>query len=326
MYDENGVFLVHSADGALSRSLELYNAGKTRLVYEIPGTVSMEYPWGLLLIVATDDVSTHNIVHKSGIPRKGEVLTALTIYGFEEILADIPNHLVSWGEDIYDHLPGDVQDVTDLHKRAIVVECLHMMPVEDVRRSYLCGSLWKSSQRGADPYGLNLRRGLQLMHRFDSVISTPTLKSDRDEPLKPQVRDMFPGVFHLGSKVWHRSSDFLTERGLALVDGKMEMGMRRTRSGEMEMVLADEPPITPDAMRIATTEDVLNATERGVEPHWYGKQNIRAWVEQKWGDGERKALEIPPKQAKRFGRKEYEEVFYHITGSELAEWQREQDF
>ena len=73
-------------------SLPLIYQGKTRDTFP---TKSPDE----LLIVATNRLSTHNIVHLSEVPFKGEVLTALTIFWLTGILekAGIKHHLLAYG-------------------------------------------------------------------------------------------------------------------------------------------------------------------------------------------------------------------------------------
>ena len=143
--------------------LECVHQGKVRDTFAIP-----DHP-GLLLVVATDRVSTHNVVHESAISHKGEALTALTVFWMAEQFVAINTHLIAWGRNIYNYLPAVAGDYpADLHLRAIVVEKLEMFPVEFIFRSRMAGSLWKDyyKKKLPNPYGLTLSTGLQLMAPF----------------------------------------------------------------------------------------------------------------------------------------------------------------
>jgi len=308
--------------------LRLKAEGKTRLIYKIPQSESYKYPWGTFLFVVKDNVSTHNIEHNTPLPWKGYILTAFTVYGFTEILKDLPNHLVAYGKNIYNYLPGNADDYPDdLWKRAIVVESLLMAPIEDVRRKYLCGSLYKGPYtRGEDPYGLNLPAGLPIMHSFGETIYTPTAKSKKDEPLNAQhTKEQFPELYALGTKSFALSSAFFKERGFCRVDGKEEMGWRYN-NGVLEPVLADEPAITPDNIRLAYIDDVENAEQNGVEPPWFGKENSRQLAEQKWkemgitDEDDRMPLTFSQEEADKRGYEDYYKTFEVVMGMTIEEF------
>ena len=137
-----------------------FHQGKVRDTYTIPDSQSS------LLVVATDRVSTHNIVHQSLIPGKGRYLTMLTAF-FAEIFAEdgIESHVLAYGRAIYDFVP-ELKEIDqnggDYFARSLVVERLSMFPIEFVFRSFLAGSLWRLYESGgSNPYGLDLVSGLQ---------------------------------------------------------------------------------------------------------------------------------------------------------------------
>jgi phosphoribosylaminoimidazole-succinocarboxamide synthase len=180
-----------SFDGA-PHGLRFLYQGKTRETWTLPN-----WPF-LLLMVTSQRLSTHNVVHKSLIPLKDQVLTALTIFWLTQVLQKIPHHLVAYGRRIYDYLPKSDYPA-DLHLHALITRRLEIILVEFIWRAYLAGSLWKKfysklregmseeEMRELDPYGLNLPLGLPYMHRFDTPIFTPTRKSEHDEPTLSQV-------------------------------------------------------------------------------------------------------------------------------------------
>ncbi len=52
-----------------------------------------------LLMVASDRISTYDVTHPTPIPDKGKVLTALSVFWFEQTGEIVPNHLVSATEE-----------------------------------------------------------------------------------------------------------------------------------------------------------------------------------------------------------------------------------
>ena len=98
-----------------------------------------------LLLVASDRISTYDVVHPTPIPDKGKVLTGLTAFWLERTEEVCPNHLLSY-TDVPDEFRG----------RAMLVERLEMVPVECVVRGYITGSGWKDYQRSGEVCGIRL--------------------------------------------------------------------------------------------------------------------------------------------------------------------------
>src|SRR6476469_4220400 len=76
-----------------------------------------------LLLVASDRISTFDVVLPTPIPDKGRVLTGLAAFWFARTREIVPNHLLELGED----------------GRSTVCRLLEMLPVELVVRGYLSG-------------------------------------------------------------------------------------------------------------------------------------------------------------------------------------------
>ena len=104
-----------------------------------------------LLMVASDRISTYDVVHPTPIPDKGKVLTGLSVFWFEQTGEIVPNHLVSATEGVPDEARG----------RALLVRKLDMLPVECVVRGYLTGSGWKDYQATGSVAGIALPDGLR---------------------------------------------------------------------------------------------------------------------------------------------------------------------
>src|SRR5919109_3379923 len=133
------------------------HSGKVRDLYELSD--------GNLLMVASDRISAYDYVLEPGIPDKGEVLTRLSLWWFEQLADLVPNHLVS--TDVPDEVRG----------RAIVVERLDMYPVECVARGYLTGSGLSEYNRSGTVCGIPLPAGLRDGDRLAEPIFTPTTKA-----------------------------------------------------------------------------------------------------------------------------------------------------
>ena len=291
-------------------TVPLFHQGKTRDTFPTASA-------GTLLIVATERLSTHNVIHQSAVPYKAQVLTALTIFWLKRVLEQqgIAHHLVAYGPAIYEHLQGDrSQYPDDLHLRAIVVKKLKMIPIEFIFRAYLAGSLYRSfySKGKEDPYGLRLLPGLELMHEFPDPAFTPTQKSADDEPMDAaDVWFIQAKAVNLARNTFLSVRRHMRDRGLELVDSKFEIGLNEKE----DVVLADEVA-TPDSSRFCRRSDI----KLGQEPPWLDKQVARDEAERIWAGGEKAPLTFNPGVVQRLSDT-YFEVFAGITGMHLKEFQ-----
>ena len=128
-----------SEAAALDR-LDLLAQGKVRDIYAVGED--------RLLLVASDRISTYDVVHPTPIPDKGKVLTGLSAFWFDRTGDICPNHVVSFTE-----VPEEVRG------RGVLVEKLEMVPVECVVRGYITGSGWKDYQRTGAVCGIELPGG-----------------------------------------------------------------------------------------------------------------------------------------------------------------------
>lgn len=259
----------------LVHGLKLISKGKVWECYEIPN-----HP-NLMLKVATDNISTHNIVHSSTIPRKGEVLTAMSIMFAKRILNPngIRNHMIAYSNRIWDYLNDESQCFSfpnDFERRSMIVQKLEMIPYEFIFRGYMMGSLWdKYVSRGIDnPYGLTFSRDIKLMSKLTPCIFTPTDKSETDEPQDAEaVKKLYFKPTLLSLKVYKLAREFVGVEGIDIIDTKFELGL----DGEGNIILADEW-LTPDSSRYVAVSEV----KEGVMPAWLDKQIARDYVQWFW--------------------------------------------
>ncbi|MDP4020496.1 MAG: phosphoribosylaminoimidazolesuccinocarboxamide synthase [Candidatus Adlerbacteria bacterium] len=277
------------------------------------------------LPVATDRMSTHNVVHRSTIPKKGEVLNAFTIFWMIDVLekAGILHHLVAYGKRIYDYLPGEINDYPEnLHYRAIVVKSLDMDLVEFVFRAYLDGNLWtKSYSKGLpNPYGIELPPGLPRMTCFDTLegfggpIFTPTEKSDTDDPLPAvSTEERYREGTALARRTFNLGRTILNKVDIEEVDGKFEVGVDE----DGNRVIGDEA-LTPDSSRFTTLSEI----KLGEEPKWKDKQITRNKAEEMWAGGEKVSLEFPPLTIAKQTHANID-LFEQVVGMSLHRFQKE---
>ena len=273
------------------------HSGKVRDIYEFP----------YLFMLASDRISTHNVKHTSIIEGKGELLTALTVFWALKVFPEVPNHLVAWGQKVYDYIPPRQYD-SRLKYQGLVVMKRKVIPREFVWRSFLTGSLWDYYKVGMDPYGLNLPQGLPKMYFFEKPIFTPTEKSEMDEPRKAEeVGFEYLEASWLTGQVYEKMSEYLKRRNITLVDAKFECAEKEG--------LVDEWG-TGDCCRMAWTRDI----KVGEDPPWLDKEVFRQAAVGLWGGGPRVPLEFPPEVIER-GLARYHEAFVGITGMTLKEFQ-----
>ena len=122
---------------------------------------------------------------------------------------------------------------------------------ELIFRNYLTGSLFEACQNGNDPYGLDLPKGLEQWHKFETPIFTPTTKGTKDEPLNSaKIKELFPEIVFSLEKLFADFSKFAKDRKIIVVDTKFEIFV----NSKGEWVLGDEV-LTPESSRFISSED-----------------------------------------------------------------------
>ena len=139
--------------------------GKVRDVYDLGDR---------LVIVATDRISAFDWVLPSGIPDKGRVLTALSLFWFD--LLKEPNHLLS--TDLNAMGPEFAARADELEGRTMLVRKARVVPIECVVRGYLAGSGWKEYRAGGTVCGIALPPGLRQSEQLPEPIFTPATKEE----------------------------------------------------------------------------------------------------------------------------------------------------
>lgn len=298
---------MHGQDYRILPSLKLLHQGKVRETYEIPGKPD------LLLVVASNRISTHNIVHESTVPGKGMVLTALTVHWLTRgPLSAFPHHLVASGRHIWEPLPAELkQSDAWLKTQALVVRKLDMLPIEFIFRSRLTGSLKKAYDKGEDPYGLQLPRGLMEMSPFpQGIVFTPTEKSETDPPLvSSSVVGAHPEASLLAMAAYSVMCHVLPQHGIELIDSKIEIGLLNGIPH-----LGDEL-FTPDSSRYVENGNVIV----DVSPPWLDKQVARDAAERVWSTGQKNPLVFDDEVIEALTYN-YQFLLSRTTGNFLSQW------
>ncbi|MDR2252881.1 MAG: phosphoribosylaminoimidazolesuccinocarboxamide synthase [Bifidobacteriaceae bacterium] len=249
---------------------EYVTSGKIRDIYE-PSVYS---PFSdVILVVTSDRISAYDHVLPTEIPDKGKILTALSVWWFEQLSEIIPNHLISL--DVPEPVAG----------RAMICQRLTMYPVECVARGYLTGSGLAEYEQSGEVTGIELPPGLRDGDRLPAPIFTPATKAPEgahDENVSfAHVADQLgpdaaAALRATTLALYTRAEEIARGRGLILADTKFEFG-RAAANGEL--TLGDEV-LTPDSSRYW---DAPTWEPGGPQPS-FDKQYVRDWLtrESRW--------------------------------------------
>ena len=215
-----------------------------------------------LLLVASDRISTFDVVLPTEIPDKGRVLTGLSGFWFTRTRELVPNHLLALRDD----------------GRSTECRRLEMLPLECVVRGYLAGSGWKDYRAAGSVCGHDLPAGLRESERLPKPIFTPSTKAleghdeniDREQAAALVGGERFDEVERVSLELYRAASDRAAERGILIADTKFEFGIDR----EGRLVLADEA-FTPDSSRFWPADDY----EPGRPQPSFDKQFVRDYCE-----------------------------------------------
>ncbi len=279
------------------------HSGKVRDLYEVT-----EGPHaGKLLMVASDRLSIFDFVLETTIPDKGEILTRMSLWWFEQLASLVPNHVVS--TDVPEAVRG----------RAVVCEKLDMFPVECVARGYLTGSGLLDYRASGEVCGIALPAGLEDGSRLPEPIFTPATKADlgdHDENVSYDAvvatvgADAAAALRDLTLQVYGTAERIAREQGIILADTKFEFGVAGSGG---PIVLADEV-LTPDSSRYWPADD----WQPGRAQPSYDKQIVRNWAlsaESGWDKASGEAPPpLPPEVVERT-RSRYIEAYERLTGT-----------
>lgn len=285
--------------------LKLERRGKVRDVYAVDD--------GHLLIVATDRISAFDCVLPTPIPRKGEVLIALSRFWFERLAHIVPNHLITTDIDQMNEVIRRHAD--ELKGRSMLVKRADVFPVECVVRGYLSGSGWKDYLRTGQVCGHELPKGLQESDELPEPIFTPATKAEEghDENIsEAEVRQLLgeeTTVFlrETSLRLYKEARQYARSRGIIIADTKFEFG----RDANGQIILIDEA-LTPDSSRFWPVE----AYQPGSSQQSFDKQFVRDYLETLNWDKQPPAPPIPSEIAEATTDR-YLEAYKLITGKDL---------
>jgi phosphoribosylaminoimidazole-succinocarboxamide synthase len=256
-------FVQYTLAEASLPELPNYYRGKVRENYDLPD--------GKRILIASDRISAFD-VNLAVIPLKGQVLTGVARYWFNETRDICPNHVIAYPDP-----------------NVLVSRRLQMMPVEIVVRDYLAGttstSILQMYRQGLrSMYGHDFPDGLRDNQKLPRTILTPTTKADQgdhDAPLSGEevvarkllTETQWNEVSSIALRLFERGRELSARRGLILVDTKYEFGFDESGA----IVLADEVH-TPDSSRYWLANTYAARCEKGEAPDTFDKDFIRRWV------------------------------------------------
>jgi phosphoribosylaminoimidazole-succinocarboxamide synthase len=247
--------------------LKLFRRGKVRDVYDL-GTA--------LLMVATDRISAFDVVMAQPVPRKGSILTHISLFWFAQTRHIVRNHLITANVDEY---PPECRPyANELRGRSMLVEKTVPLAIECVVRGYVAGSGWKEYKASETICGIKLPSGLQESSRLDTPIFTPATKAEtgHDENISFEEASKIVGegtaikVRELSVQLYEFAAEYAAKRGIILADTKFEFGV----AGGGEIILIDEA-LTPDSSRFWLKDE----WQPGKPQMNFDKQVLRDYLE-----------------------------------------------
>ena len=264
-------------------------SGKVREIYALDDE--------RLLLVASDRISTFDVVLPTEIPDKGRVLTGLSGFWFARTMQIVPNHLLALRED----------------GRSTECKRLEMLPIECVVRGYITGSGWKDYLASGAVSGHRLREGLRESDRLPEPIFTPSTKArtGHDENITGAQAaelvgaELYAEVERVSLELYRFASDYAAERGIVIADTKFELGLDPDKR---KLVLGDEA-LTPDSSRFWPADQYVPG---GAQPS-FDKQFVRDFCEATGWDKTYPGPELP-EDVVTGTRARYVEAFERLAG------------
>jgi phosphoribosylaminoimidazole-succinocarboxamide synthase len=262
-------------------------SGKVREIYALDDE--------RLLLVASDRISTFDVVLPTEIPDKGRVLTGLSGYWFALLRSIVPNHMLAIRED----------------GRSMECRKLEMLPIECVVRGYLAGSGWKDYRATGEVCGHRLAEGLRESDKLPEPIFTPATKAHeghdenitREQAAELVGAELFRQVEEVSITLYRTAAEHALQAGIIIADTKFELGL----DADGNLVLGDEA-LTPDSSRFWPGDTY----EPGRAQDSFDKQFVRDYCETTGWDKTDPGPELPD-DVVQATRAKYVEAFERLT-------------
>jgi phosphoribosylaminoimidazole-succinocarboxamide synthase len=261
-------------------------SGKVREIYALDDK---------LLLVASDRISTFDVILPTEIPDKGRVLTGLSGFWFTLLRSIVPNHMLAIRED----------------GRSMECKRLEMLPVEVIVRGYITGSGWKDYQATGAVSGHTLPEGLRESDKLPQPIFTPSTKAEeghdenitRDHAAELVGEERMREVERVAIELYTTAADYARGQGIIIADTKFELGLDEHGN----LVLGDEA-LTPDSSRFWPADSY----EPGRGQDSFDKQYVRDYCETTGWDKTHPGPELP-EDVVMHTRSKYIEAFERLT-------------
>lgn len=239
--------------------------GKVRDVYDLGDR---------LLIVATDRISAFDCVMPNGIPDKGKILTALSVFWFQKFAGEFENHLISADAASY---PPLREHAAQIRGRSMLVRKASVVPIECVARGYLAGSGWTEYRDAKTVCGIKMPVGLRQCDRLPAPLFTPATKEESghdqnisfEETAKRVGKEIAEELRSRTLALYSKAADHARARGVIIADTKFEFGILPDK----RLILIDEI-LTPDSSRFWPASDY----SPGKEQVSFDKQFVRNYL------------------------------------------------
>lgn len=286
------------------QDIPLLRRGKVRDMYDLGDCV---------LMVATDRVSAFDVIMGRGIPNKGKLLTAISLFWFRETSHICDNHVITADVDKYPVVCAPYRDM--LRGRSVLVKKCQTIPVECVVRGYLAGSGWKDYQATGTVCGIELPAGLNNASRLPEVIFTPATKAEEghDENISFEEAcdavgvDVMTTLRDVSMQVYAHGEQLARSKGIILADTKFEFGL----DADGNIILIDEV-LTQDSSRYWLEK----TWKPGQTPDNFDKQVLRDWLETTDWDKQAPAPHVPDEIVEKI-QKKYVDALYMLSGMDV---------
>jgi phosphoribosylaminoimidazole-succinocarboxamide synthase len=279
--------------------------GKVRDVYDLGDKI---------LLAASDRLSAFDVIMKTGIPCKGQVLTQISKFWFSFLAGTVENHLIT--DDVKKY-PKPFCDFSDqLAGRSMLVKKTSVLPVECIVRGYITGSGWKEYQKEGTVCGIQLPAALKQCDKLPEPIFTPSTKAEQgahdenisfDETISILGRDKAEYIRDKSIEVFEKASSYAESRGIILADTKFEWGEINGK-----IILIDEV-LTPDSSRFWPKDKY----QPGRDQESFDKQFVRNYLEDIKFNKSGPGVELPSDIVEKTAAK-YIDAYERLTGRKFA--------
>ncbi len=287
--------------------LPLFRRGKVRDTYDLGSE---------LLMIATDRISAFGSVLPTGIPHKGQVLTALSAFWFRLTPGIMPNHMLTIDrrQFPFDWRSWPQEQQEQIRGRAMLVKKAERIDIECVVRGYLAGSGWAEYEKTGTVAGIKLPHGVEPSQQLPEPIFTPAIKTagGQDETVTfGRVAEMLgqeraEQLCDATLKIYALVAEHTRQRGIIVADTKLEFGML-----DGQLIVIDEI-VTPDSSSFWE----VRKYRYGENQLSLDKQYVRNWLLKSGWNRESPAPALPHDVVQKTSEN-YLEAYKHITGREL---------